>query len=169
MPVGAQMLLGLLAVLVPGSSWAALTWNFPPSATPLVLDTLHVHNPFMLFPLAIFFIVFAIMIYSIFAHRKSRGYEFARFIGSSTAAQVFWTTIPFLVFTFTDFVLMGIPACHSVQLMQDASGSAEMTIKATGSQWKYPDEGVKFVSALATDQGQVPNRAGCFAGSGRKR
>lgn len=163
MPVVRPMLLGMLAVLVPGSAWAALTWNFPPPATPLALDTLHVHNTFMAITLAIFVVVFAIMIYSIFAHRKSRRHEPAGFTGPSTAAQVFWTTIPFLILVFIDFILMGIPAYHSLQIMQDTRSGTEMTIKVTGSQWKwqyeYPEEGIKFVSALATPQEQIHNQS----------
>src|SRR5512135_1978013 len=105
MPVGYPMLLGLLAAMAPGSAGAALTWNFPPPVTPLAFDTLHVHNTFMAITLAIFFVVFAIMIYSIFTHRKSRGHTPAGFTGPSTGAQVFWTTIPFLLLFFIDFIL----------------------------------------------------------------
>ncbi|MEN6585297.1 MAG: cytochrome c oxidase subunit II [Sulfuricella sp.] len=138
-----------------------MAWNFPTPATPLALDTLQVHNKFMVITLAIFAVVFAIMIYSIFTHRKSRGVEPAKFTGPGTAAQVFWTTIPFVIFAGIDFILMGIPAFHSVQMMQDTRTDADMVVKITGSQWKwqyeYPGQDIKFVSTLATPQAQIAN------------
>ena len=157
-----SMLSGMLVVLSPTSAQAAFDWNFQTPATPLALDTLQVHNKFMVITLAIFCVVFAIMIYSIFAHRKSRNHQPAGFTGPGSAAQVFWTTIPFLIFAYIDFILMGIPAYHSVKVMQDTRSNADMEVKITASQWKwqyeYPGEGVKFVSALATPQAQIGNR-----------
>ncbi len=157
------MLPGVLAVLFSMPARADLAWNFPTPVTPLALDTLQVHNKFMVITLVIFVVVFAIMIYSIFRHRKSQGYEAAKFTGPGTAAQVFWTTVPFLILVFIDFVLMGIPAYHSVLMMEDTRTDADMVVKVTGSQWKwqyeYPGEGIKFVSALATSQQQIDNQA----------
>ena len=63
--------LGISALLVSLSARADYAWNFPEPVTPMALDTLHVHNKFMLICMAIFVAVLAIMIYSIFAHRKS--------------------------------------------------------------------------------------------------
>ncbi len=163
MSVRFPLLLAALAAAAPHSARAEWAWNFPAPATPLALDTLHVHNTFMAIALAIFVVVFAIMLYSIFAHRKSRGMEPATFTRPSTAAQVFWTTIPFLIFAFIDFILMGIPAYHSVVVMEDTRSDADMVVKVTGSQWKwqyeYPEEGIRFVSALATTPEQIADRA----------
>lgn len=154
---------GALALAAPSPTRAELAWNFPLPVTPLALDTLHVHNTFMAIALAIFLGVFAIMVYSIFVHRKSRGATPAQFTAPSTAAQVFWTAIPFLVFAFIDFILMGIPAYHSVVVMEDTRGDADMLVKVTGSQWKwqyeYPEEGIKFISSLATSHSQITNQA----------
>ena len=154
---------GVLAVVAACPAQADLTWNFPAPVTPLALDTLHVHNTFMAITLAIFLVVFAIMVYSIVVHRKSRGAEAASFTGPGTAAQIFWTAIPFLVFAYIDFILMGIPAYHSVVLMQDTRTDADMLVKVTGSQWKwqyeYPEEGIKFISTLSTPPAQIANQA----------
>ena len=158
-----SMLLGMPAVLGAMPVRAEVAWNFPAPATPLALDTLHVHNTFMAITLVIFVVVFAVMIYSIFHHRKSRNFEPARFTGPGTLSQVVWTTVPFLILIFIDFILMGIPAYHSVLVMQDTRTDADLVIKVTGSQWRwqyeYPDEGVRFVSALATPQIQIDNQA----------
>ncbi len=158
-----SILLGGLAVFGPAPAQATLTWNLPTPATPLALDTLHVHNTFMAITLAIFFVVFAIMIYSIVNHRKSRNHAPASFTGPGTAAQIFWTLIPFFILVFIDFIVMGIPAYHSVVVMQDTRTDADMVVKVTGSQWKwqyeYPEEGIKFVSSLATPQAQLDGQA----------
>ena len=158
-----SMLLGAMVGLVASSARAELAWNFPTPVTPLALDTLQVHNKFMAITLVIFVVVFAIMIYSIFRHRKSQGHQAAAFTGPGTAVQVIWTTVPFLILVFIDFILMGIPAYHSVLMMEDTRTDADMVVKVTGSQWKwqyeYPDEGLKFVSALATSQKQIDNHA----------
>lgn len=138
---------------------ANYAWNFQEPVTPLALDTLNVHNKFMLISLVIFFVVLAIMLYSIFAHRKSRGVRPADFTGPGTKSQVIWTLVPFALLLYIDFILMGIPAFHSVITMEDTRTDADMVLKVTGSQWKwqyeYPAEGIKFVSALATPQGQI--------------
>jgi cytochrome c oxidase subunit 2 len=151
--------LSLAAAGAPENFSTQLAWNFPTPVTPLALDTLRVHNKFMAITLVIFVVVFAIMVYSIFTHRKGRGHQPAGFTGPSTRAQLFWTAVPFAILLYIDFILMGIPAYHSVLTMEDTKTAADMVIKVTGSQWRwqyeYPDEGIKFVSTLATPQQQI--------------
>lgn len=156
-------LAGFAAILSTGLAHAEYAWNFPEPVTPLALDTLHVHNKFMLISIAIFFAVLAIMLYSIFTHRKSKGHQPANFTGPSTKSQVMWTLVPFAMLLLIDFVIMGIPAYHSVVMMEDTKTNAEIVIKVTGSQWKwqyeYPDEGIKFVSTTTTTEDQINNKA----------
>lgn len=141
---------------------AEFQWNFPKPVTPIALDTLHVHNKFMVISMIIFVAVLAIMIYSIFTHRKSKGYKAADFSGPSTSAQVIWTLAPFALLLYIDFILMGIPAYHSVVMMEDTKNDAEMVLKVTGMQWRWQYEymdgdakGVKFVSNLTTPDDQI--------------
>jgi cytochrome c oxidase subunit 2 len=145
---------------------AEYAWNFPKPATPMAVDTLHVHNKFMLITMVIFVVVLAIMIYSIYTHRKSKGYKAATFTGPSTKAQVFWTLVPFAILLYIDFILMGIPAYHSVVMMENTKNDAEMVIKVTGMQWRWQYEymdgdaqGIKFVSNLTTPEDQIYNKA----------
>ncbi|BAN36461.1 cytochrome c oxidase subunit II [Sulfuricella denitrificans skB26] len=153
---------GFAAIFSSGLAHAEYAWNFPEPVTPLALDTLHVHNEFMLISIAIFLVVLAIMIYSIFTHRKSKGHQPANFTGPSTKSQVLWTLVPFAMLLFIDFVVMGIPAYHSVVMMEDTKTDADMVLKVTGSQWKwqyeYPAEGIKFVSTLTTPEAQIYNK-----------
>jgi len=162
MQVFRKVSLGISTILFPLSVFADYSWNFPTPATPMALDTLHVHNKFMLISMAIFVFVLAIMIYSIFAHRKSKGFKAVADKAPSTAVEIFWTLIPFAILLLIDFVIMGIPAYHSVVMMENTREKADMVIKITGSQWRWQYEyldgdakGVKFVSNLSTPKEQT--------------
>ncbi|MDP3087231.1 MAG: cytochrome c oxidase subunit II [Methylotenera sp.] len=157
-----KLSLGISATLASLSAHADYAWNFPEPVTPMALDTLHVHNKFMLISMAIFVVVLAIMIYSIFAHRKSKNFKPVTDKAPSTALEIFWTLIPFVILLLIDFVIMGVPAYHSVVMMEDTRNKATMVIKVTGSQWRWQYEymdgdakGIKFVSNLSTPKEQM--------------
>ena len=157
--------MGLMLAAWSLAAHAEYSWNFPKPVTPMAADTLHVHNKFMVIIMVIFVVVLGIMIYSIVKHRKSVGHQAATFTGPSTRAQVFWTLVPFAILLYIDFILMGIPAYHSVVLMEDTKNNSEMVIKVTGSQWRWQYEymdgeaqGIKFVSNLTTPENQIYNR-----------
>ena len=158
--------LGLLLSLAAIHANADYSWNFPEPVTPMALDTLHVHNKFMMITGIIFFVVLAIMIYSIIAHRKDKGFQAVADKTPSTAVEIFWTLIPFAILLLIDFVIMGIPAYHSVVMMEDTRDKATMVIKITGSQWRWQYEyldgdaqGIKFVSNLTTTDDEMHNKA----------
>ncbi|MEZ0330919.1 MAG: cytochrome c oxidase subunit II [Methylophilaceae bacterium] len=158
----------ILAVLMfaPLIAHADYSWNFPKPATPMALDTLQVHNKFMIIVMVIFVVVLGIMIYSIVMHRKSKNHPAGTFTGPTTRSQIIWTLVPFVILLYIDFILMGIPAYHSVVAMEDTKTGAEMVIKITGSQWRWQYEymdgdakGISFVSNLITPQDQIDNKA----------
>ncbi len=158
--------LGFAAMLASLNAFADYSWNFPEPVTPMALDTLHVHNKFMLITMVIFVVVLAIMIYSIFAHRKNKGYKAVEDKAPSTAVEIFWVLVPFVILLLIDFVIMGIPAYHSVVMMEDTRDKATMVIKVTGSQWRWQYEyldgeaqGIKFVSNLTTTADEQHNVA----------
>lgn len=170
--IGQQVSLSLLLALTSLQAIADYSWNFPEPVTPMALDTLHVHNKFMIIVAVIFVVVLAIMIYSIFAHRKSVGHKPVTDKAPSTAVEIFWTLIPFAILLIIDFVIMGIPAYHSVIMMEDTRNESDMVLKVTGSQWRWQYEylgntdkgtqsgledakGIKFVSNLSTPQEQM--------------
>ncbi|HHF3112165.1 TPA: cytochrome c oxidase subunit II [Vibrio diabolicus] len=97
-------------------------------------------------------IVFGVMFYSIFRHRKSKGAVAAHF-HESTKVEIIWTVIPIII-----LVAMAIPATKTLVAMEDTSQS-DITVKITGSQWKwhysYFGENVEFFSLLATSQKQI--------------
>lgn len=171
--------IGLLLSMIPVSAFADYSWSFPEPATPMALDTLHVHNEFMEITTAIFVVVLGIMIYSIFAHRKSKSYVAHVDQPLTKKSEIFWTLVPFAILLSIDFIIMGIPAYKSVIMMEDTRNDANMVIKITGSQWRWQYEylgaaeanikgesaedkqvlndakGIKFVSNLATPAAQM--------------
>ena len=95
----------------------------------------------------IFVVVFGAMTYSIIYHRKSLGHKAEQF-HENTTVEIIWTVIPFVI-----LIGMAYPATKTVIAMKDTS-SADLTIKATGYQWKwgydYLQDGISFYSTLAT-------------------
>jgi cytochrome c oxidase subunit 2 len=153
---------GLVMALWAPFAQADYKWNFPEPATPIARDTLRIHNEFMMIIIALFVVVFAIMIYSMIKHRKSQGHQPASFTGPTSALGWIWVLIPFGILLYIDFVLMGIPAFHAVLDMEDTRTKADMVIKVTGMQWKwqyeYPEAGIKFMSLTTTPQDQIDNK-----------
>jgi cytochrome c oxidase subunit II len=103
----------------------------------------------------IFVLVFGVMFYSLYAHRKSKGHKAANFHENATV-EVIWTVIPFLI-----LLVMAWPATKAVLDMRDNS-APEMTIKVTGYQWKwgydYIHDGFGYVSTLSTPLAQIKNQ-----------
>ena len=148
--------LGFGLWLVSGAAFAEYGLNFPKPVTSIGHRVLELHNIILLICVVIFIIVFGFMFYSIYAHRKSRGYKAAKF-HDNVKLEVVWTVIPFVI-----LVTMAIPSTATLLEMDDVSKS-EMTVKITGYQWKwkydYPDQDVSFFSNLSTPREQVENKA----------
>jgi len=106
---------------------------------------------------AIFIAVFGVMFYSIWQHRKSKGAKSADF-HESTTVEIIWTIIPFLI-----VIGMALPATKVVVAQKDTT-NADLTIKATGYQWKWgydylqgQGEGINFISTLDASQRALSN------------
>lgn len=96
----------------------------------------------------IFVAVFGVMFYSILKHRKSVGHKAANF-HESVSVEIAWTIVPFII-----VIALGAMATRTVVAMKDTS-NADITIKATGYQWKWgydylkgEGEGIAFLSTL---------------------
>ena len=126
--------------------------NLPEMVTEIGADQIWLHNFMLIICTLIFIGVFGVMFWSIFKHRKSRGARSANF-HESTMVEVVWTVVPFVI-----VILMALPATRVVVAMKDTS-AADLTIKATGIQWKWgydylngEGEGIAFLSTLDTAQ-----------------
>lgn len=96
-------------------------------------------------------VVFGAMFWSILRHRKGMR-EPAKF-HHSTAIEVAWTIIPFLI-----LVGMAVPAAKKLIVLEDTA-DADITILVTGYQWRwryeYIDEGFGFFSNLSQDSNEA--------------
>ncbi|MCX7152841.1 MAG: cytochrome c oxidase subunit II [Proteobacteria bacterium] len=151
--------IGALAALFPAVASAAYQMNLQPPVTRIAGEIYELHTLMMIIIVIVFVLVFSVMFYSIFKHRKSVGHKAAQF-HESTTVEIIWTVIPFII-----LVGMAWPATKTVLSLKDTS-NPDITIKATGYQWKWgydymkgEGEGISFLSALSTPQDQIRNGA----------
>ncbi len=144
---------------LPGAAAAAYQWNMAPGATKVSQSVYALHNAMMGIILVIFVGLFSVVLYSGYAHRKSKGHEAAQF-HENTTVEMIWTVIPFLV-----LIVMAWPATKTLLALRDTS-SPDLTVKVTGYQWKWgydylkgEGEGINFISSLSTTQDQIHGKA----------
>ncbi len=123
-----------------------------PPVTGIAVEMQWLHNFMLILCTVIFIAVFGVMFYSIFKHRRSKGAKPANF-HESTTVEIVWTTVPFLI-----VIAMALPATKVVVAMKDTT-NADLTIKATGYQWKWgydylkgEGEGIAFLSTIDNTQ-----------------
>lgn len=146
----------LLAMLMASSAFATQL-DMTPGVTEISQKVFELHRLMLYICCAIALVVFAVMFYSIFQHRKSKGAKAADF-HESTVVEVIWTIIPFII-----LIAMAVPATRVLIAMNDSSAS-DLTIRVTGSQWKWhyeylsyekeKDVGLSFLSILSTPRDQ---------------
>jgi cytochrome c oxidase subunit II len=131
--------------------------DLPEPASRIAADQIWLHYVMLVICTVIFIGVFGVMFYSIFQHRRSKGAKAANFHESITV-EIAWTVVPFII-----VCLMGFMATKTVVAMKDTT-NADLTIKATGYQWKWgydylkgEGEGIGFVSTLDNAQRLMSN------------
>ncbi len=134
--------------------------NLPPPVTRIAAEQQWLHWFMLIVCTVIFVAVFGVMFYSIWKHRKSVGHKAANFHESVTV-EIIWTIVPFVI-----VILMALPATKVVVALKDTT-NADLTIKATGMQWKWgydyikgEGEGIGFVSTLDSTQRAMSNNGG---------
>ncbi|WP_413231500.1 cytochrome c oxidase subunit II [Microbulbifer aggregans] len=99
-------------------------------------------------------LVFGVMFYSMWRHRKSKGYQASQF-HESTLVELAWTIVPTLI-----LIGMAVPATKTLYDIYDTK-EADLDIMITGYQWKwkydYLGSDVSFFSNLSTPQAQIHN------------
>ncbi|MBC7778836.1 MAG: cytochrome c oxidase subunit II, partial [Proteobacteria bacterium] len=131
-------------------------YNLQPPVSEIAAQIYDLHTLILAICAVIFVMVFGAMFYAIIKHRKSVGHKPAQF-HENTTVEVLWTVVPFLI-----LILMALPATRTVIAMKDTS-APDLTIKATGYQWKWGydylkgegdlkdvSDGITFYSSLAT-------------------
>jgi cytochrome c oxidase subunit II len=131
--------------------------NLHPPVTRIAQEQHFLHWMMLAICVVIFVAVFAVMFYSIWKHRKSQGAKAANFHESATV-EVVWTVIPFII-----VILIALPATKVLVAQKDTT-NAELTIKATGYQWKWgydylkgPGEGLSFLSTIDSSHRAMSN------------
>ncbi len=134
--------------------------NLHPAVTKIAEEQQWLHWFMMIICLVIFLAVFGVMFYSIWKHRKSVGHKAANF-HESTTVEIIWTIVPFVI-----VILMALPATKVLVASKDTT-SADLTIKATGMQWKWgydyikgEGEGIGFVSTLDSTHREMSDKGG---------
>ena len=156
-----------LACMTTSAAWAVKDmpggptvnqWNLAEPANAIARGQIWLHELLMWVCVLIFIGVFAVMFYSMWAHRKSRGAKSADF-HESTTVEIVWTVVPFLI-----VVGLGIAATGEVIAQKDTS-NPDLTIKVTGYQWKWgydylkgEGEGIALLSNLSTPREQIEDR-----------
>ncbi len=154
------------AVFVSNAAWAVndlpggpavRQLNLHPPVTKIAEQQVWLHWFMLIICTVIFVAVFGVMFYSIWKHRKSVGHKSANF-HESVKVEIAWTVVPFII-----VVLMALPATKAVVASKDTS-NAEITIKATGYQWKWgydyikgEGEGIGFISTLDNAHREMSN------------
>ncbi|MBE0366622.1 cytochrome c oxidase subunit II [Pseudoalteromonas aurantia] len=145
----------LFVLLLSFSATSNSAYNMRQGVTDISQNVYQLHMTIFLICCVIGVIVFAVMFWALIHHRKSKGAIAAQF-HESTKVEILWTAIPFVI-----LVVMAIPATKTLIAMEDAS-KADLTIKVTGSQWKwhyeYMGHDVDFYSVLSTPREQMNDK-----------
>ena len=136
---------------------AVLELGLQPAATKIAEEQAWLHWFMMVLCVVIFVGVFSVMFYSIWKHRKSVGHA-ARELPEPIWVEIGWTLVPFLI-----VIGMALPATKVLVAQKDTT-NADLTVKATGIQWKWgydyikgEGEGIGFVSTLDPEQRTMSN------------
>ena len=129
--------------------------NMTQGVTEVSRTTYDLHMLIFWICVAIGILVFGVMFYSMWRHRKSKGYKAAQF-HESTLVELAWTIVPTLI-----LVGMAIPATKTLYDIYDTK-EADLDIMITGYQWKwkydYLGSDVSFFSNLSTPASQINNQ-----------
>ena len=153
----AAMSVASAGVLAAGDKMNEL--NMSPGVTAVGQDIFDLHMLILWICVIIGLLVFGVMFYSIYYHRKSRGVTPATF-HESTKVEIAWTIVPFFI-----LIGMAVPATSTLLEIYDTD-DAELDILITGYQWKWKyeylgdtGENVSFFSNLRTPQSEIYNTA----------
>ena len=131
--------------------------NFHPPVTKIAEEQHWLHWFMLILCTVIFVIVFGVMFYAILKHRKSVGHK-AQELPEPIWVELGWTIVPLLI-----VIGMALPATKVLVAQKDTT-NADITIKATGMQWKWgydyingEGQGIGFLSTLDNSHREMSN------------
>ena len=154
-----RVLVGLVVAGAASAGWAD-ELNLRQGVTEISHDVYGLHMFVLYICCGIGIVVFGVMGYSMYHHRKSVGAVPAQF-HENTRLEILWTIIPLLI-----LIGMAIPATATLIRMYDTGGE-DLLIEVRGYQWKwqykYLDESHKdalsYFSSLSTSQDEIHNKS----------
>ena len=150
------------AAFLPVRAPARAFYNFQRPVTPIARDVLFIHDLFLVIITILFAAGTGLLLYTVYAHSRRRHRTAATFTQPVGRKQWLWASTPFVALLIIDYVVLGIPALHSIWALADIR-DAQMTVQVTAHQWhwqyQYPAYGIGFSSDLSTPQRQIENRA----------
>ena len=144
--IAASLMLGFFA----SPAFAEYALNFPEPVAPLPQQMYDLHMLTTKIATIIMIIVIGIVAYALFTFRKSKGYEADQNFHKSAFGTWSWMLVPVIVLGI-DLTIAG-SATSALEQIEDYSQKADLTVKVTGSQWKwtyeYMDDGIRIVSNM---------------------
>lgn len=139
------------ALLILTSTQAAAEYgiNFPTPASGGAQDIYDIHMLTFWIATVLMVIVTAIVAYSVWAHRRSRGFESDKHFHESWFGRWGWMVVPALVLG-VDLAIAGSAQKTLERLWEVPEGTDMLDVKVTGHQWwweyDYIDSGIKIES-----------------------
>lgn len=154
-----RVFIALTALLISSVARADWTLNMPRGVTDISQEVYGLHMLTLWVCVVIGVLVFGVMFYSMFKHRKSKGAVSSNF-HESTKVELAWTLIPAAV-----IFAIGVKATYTLADMYNFEES-EVTLEVVGYQWRwryrYIDENaeqeVSFFSSMSTPRDEINNR-----------
>lgn len=148
--------LGLFLALMPSVAFSEWQLNLNRGVTDTSIAVYDLHMLVFYICVAISVVVFGVMFWSIYRHRKSKGFEAHEF-HDSTALEILWTVVPTII-----LIVILFPATTALINSYDTEES-DIDIQVTGYQWKwrykYIGEDLDYFSVMTTPSDEIRNKA----------
>lgn len=146
------LVIGLMTVSVVQAEYGI---NFPQPAGEVAREIYDIHMLTMRVSTALLIIVFAFVFYSLYFHRKSRGYKADQHFHKSWFGQWAWVIVPVLVLG-VDMTIAGKANSVLKKVWEVPKDENIMDVKVTGHQWwwefDYLDSGIKVESRYVPEE-----------------
>lgn len=145
----------------PGIGLAEYGLNFPEMVTPLGKQINSLHNLTSAIMTAIMILLVAVVSYSIYTHRLSRGFKADQEMHKGGIAKWSWLIVTSIVIVID--IAIAVPASNTLTAIETYE-PGDITLKITGSQWKWTyeyindgvedglDDNIKFTALLTPEK-----------------
>ncbi|MEW8395228.1 MAG: cytochrome c oxidase subunit II [Candidatus Thiodiazotropha sp.] len=153
--LGKDRVLAAALLLATGSVSAEYGLNFPEPAANVAQEIFDIHMMTMGIATFLLCIVFAIVFYSLYFHRKSRGYEADQEFHNSWFGNWSWVIVPVMVLG-VDLTIAGKADAVLKKVWDVPKEENIMDVKVTGHQWwwefDYLDHDIKVESRYVPEE-----------------